>query len=91
MRYPHSELATRATPSLDQVTVGLCFLGLETLQRVGLASDISATLVLGRLGVEIRDAEEAEDLRFKYMMVAQTYVVEGMSARLKTVRAHGAQ
>jgi len=91
MRYPHSELAARATPRLDQVSIGICFLGLETLQRLGLASDISATLVLGRMGVEVSDAEEAEDLRFKYMMVAQTYVVEGMSARLKTARADRGQ
>lgn len=83
MRYPKWQLTT---PHLDPVTVGICFLGLATLERLGLASGVSAAEVLGRVGVEFADAEEAEDVRYKYMLQAQTYVVDGMMVRVKTAR-----
>ena len=79
----HVELAT---PHLDPVSVGICLLALDTLERLGLVAGVSAADVLRRLGVDLTDAEAVEDARLRYMLLAQTYVVDGMMLRRPTAR-----
>lgn len=85
MLHLHAKLAT---PRLDPVTIGICLLGLATLERLGLASGVSAAEIMRRLGVEVTDAA-AEDLRLHYMLLAQTYVVEGMKLHSPTASRRG--
>jgi hypothetical protein len=66
-----------ATSRLDPVTIGICLLGLDTLERLGLASGVSAAEILRRFGVEVTDAAVADELQLHYRLLAQKYL-EGM-------------
>jgi len=87
-KFPHTQLDT---PGLDPVSVGLCFLGLETLQRLGLAGAIPAAEIVRRLGRDVQSDAEAEDLRVEYMLLVLDYVTDGMKLRLELAKERHAR
>jgi hypothetical protein len=81
MRRLRIDLANRNKSGFNQVTTGICLLGLELLQHdAGLALDVSAREVLRCLGADLADADAraVEDLRYHCMMVAQEFLIKGM-------------
>jgi hypothetical protein len=72
----------------DRVTAGVCLMGLELLQHdLSLASEVSSREVLRRMGFDVAEADDREvaELRYDCMMLAQEFLIKGLTLRYVTV------